>query len=151
MQDSVFHYRRGVHHATLSPVLRFRGWNPRPEERAPRRIARVSKDCARLEGLRASRRTATSETEPAAKMSTITNDCTRRWTINHPPSLNRTWRGLGVIHKSPRNQQTQQLSSFRVSVEGCTPTGARCKQQERNRLPVKGEIYREPSSSIWTG
>ena len=25
-------------------------------------------------------------------------------------------------------------------------TGARCKQQERNRLPVKGEIYREPSS-----
>ena len=30
-------------------------------------------------------------------------------------------------------------------------TGAPCKQQERNRLPVKGEIYREPSSSIWTG
>ena len=27
-------------------------------------------------------------------------------------------------------------------------TGARCKQQERNRLPVKGEIYRDPSSSI---
>jgi hypothetical protein len=26
-----------------------------------------------------------------------------------------------------------------------------CKQQERNRLPVKGEIYREPSSSIWAG
>jgi hypothetical protein len=26
-----------------------------------------------------------------------------------------------------------------------------CKQQERNRLPVKGEIYRDPSSSIWTG
>jgi hypothetical protein len=30
-------------------------------------------------------------------------------------------------------------------------TGARCKQQERNRLPVKGEIYSEPSSSIWAG
>jgi hypothetical protein len=29
-------------------------------------------------------------------------------------------------------------------------TGATCKQQEKNRLPVKGEIYREPSSSIWT-
>jgi hypothetical protein len=28
---------------------------------------------------------------------------------------------------------------------------ARCQQQERNRLPVKGEIYREPSSSIWAG
>jgi hypothetical protein len=28
---------------------------------------------------------------------------------------------------------------------------APCKQQEKNRLPVKGEIYREPSSSIWTG
>jgi hypothetical protein len=27
-------------------------------------------------------------------------------------------------------------------------TGARCKQQERNRLPVKGEIYREPSSPV---
>ena len=27
-------------------------------------------------------------------------------------------------------------------------TGTHCKQQERNRLPVKGEIYREPSSSI---
>jgi hypothetical protein len=27
-------------------------------------------------------------------------------------------------------------------------TVARCKQQERNRLPVKGEIYRDPSSSI---
>src|ERR1700730_3835605 len=30
-------------------------------------------------------------------------------------------------------------------------TGATCKQQEKNRLPVKGESYREPSSSIWTG
>jgi hypothetical protein len=27
-------------------------------------------------------------------------------------------------------------------------TGTRCKQQERNKLPVKGEIYRDPSSSI---
>jgi hypothetical protein len=27
-------------------------------------------------------------------------------------------------------------------------TVERCKQQERNRLPVKGEIYRDPSSSI---
>jgi hypothetical protein len=34
-----------------------------------------------------------------------------------------------------------------------TSRGARatCKQQEKNRLPVKGESYREPSSSIWTG
>jgi hypothetical protein len=30
-------------------------------------------------------------------------------------------------------------------------TVATCKQQEKNRLPVKGEIYSEPSSSIWTG
>jgi hypothetical protein len=30
-------------------------------------------------------------------------------------------------------------------------TGATCKQQEKSRLPVKGENYREPSSSIWTG
>jgi septal ring factor EnvC (AmiA/AmiB activator) len=29
-------------------------------------------------------------------------------------------------------------------------TGVECKQQEKNRLPVKGEIYREPSPSIWT-
>jgi hypothetical protein len=27
-------------------------------------------------------------------------------------------------------------------------TVAPCKQQERNRLPVKGEIYREPSSPV---
>src|SRR5207253_10172195 len=30
-------------------------------------------------------------------------------------------------------------------------TGAPCKQQEKNRRPVKGEIYSEPSPSIWTG
>src|SRR5437763_4846627 len=66
-------------------------------------------------------------------MSTITNDCTRRWTINHPPSLNRTWRGLGVIHgvihRPPKTQQTQQQSSFRVSVEGCTPLFLPCSLQ----------------------
>jgi hypothetical protein len=54
----------------------------------------------------------------------------------------------------------QELRPSRVMLllsRPCNPvnyragTGTRCKQQERNRLPVKGEIYSEPSSSIWTG